>query len=74
MNDPVKINLKIPRKNILLLTQVIERGLTVKDEGGSLPSIAGKDTTASIQEICNELLQKSGLAEMKEKLNAFQVK
>lgn len=30
MNDNVKIQLSIPRKNVLLLSKVIERGLSVK--------------------------------------------
>jgi hypothetical protein len=32
MNDTVKIDLKISRKNVLLLTRVIERGLTMKQD------------------------------------------
>jgi hypothetical protein len=31
MNETVKIDLKISRRNVLLLNSVIERGLTVKD-------------------------------------------
>ena len=31
MNDTVKIDLKISRRNVLLLNNVIERGLTAKD-------------------------------------------
>jgi hypothetical protein len=34
MNDTVKIDLKISRKNVLLLHKVIERGLTLKQDGG----------------------------------------
>ena len=32
MNDTVKIDLRISRKNLLLLNHVIERGLVVKDD------------------------------------------
>ena len=31
MNETVKIDLRIPRKNVLLLLKVIERGLLIKD-------------------------------------------
>lgn len=75
MNEAVKISLKIPRKNVLLLNQVIERGLLVKaGEEGSGVIAVNKEATAAIQQIADELLEKSGLAEMKEKLNTFQQK
>ena len=32
MNESVKVDLRMPRKNVLLLSKVIERGLTVKDK------------------------------------------
>ncbi len=32
MNETVKIELKIPRKNVLLLSKVIERGLVQEGE------------------------------------------
>ena len=35
MNEIVKIDLKISRKNVLLLNSVIERGLTAKDDDKS---------------------------------------
>lgn len=72
MNEPVKISLKISRKNILLLTQIIEFGIG-KDgkEMAGLMNIADKDTISAIQQINADLLDVSGLREMKEKLAAF---
>ena len=35
MNETVKIDLKMSRKNVLLLNSVIERGLTAKDDDKS---------------------------------------
>ena len=32
MNDAVRIDVKLPRKNVLLLTKVIELGLSLKDQ------------------------------------------
>ncbi|MEO6550735.1 MAG: hypothetical protein ABIN94_22210 [Ferruginibacter sp.] len=34
MNDAVKIALNIPRKNVLLLSKVLELGLSIKGENG----------------------------------------
>lgn len=72
MNEPVKISLKISRKNVLLLTQIIEQGMSKegKDVAGLL-NIADKDAIAAIQQITVDLLERSGLREMKEKLSAF---
>lgn len=73
MNDNVKIQLTIPRKNVLLLSKVIERGLTVKDnaETNNLLDIAPKETVEELNAISDELLRKAGLIEMNEKLKTF---
>jgi len=58
MNDNVKIQLSIPRKNVLLLSKVIERGLCEKDNGveGNLLDIASREMLEELIEISNELL------------------
>lgn len=73
MNDNVKIQLTIPRKNVLLLSKVIERGLTVKDdaETNNILDIAPKETAQELNAISDELLKKAGLIEMNEKLKSF---
>ena len=73
MNDNVKIQLSIPRKNVLLLSKVIERGLSVKDnnDDGNILDIAPKETMEELTEISNDLLKKAGLIEMNEKLKSF---
>lgn len=73
MNDNVKIQLSIPRKNVLLLSKVIERGLTVKDnaEENNVLDIAPKETLQELNAISDELLRKAGLIEMNEKLKSF---
>ena len=73
MNDNVKIQLSIPRKNVLLLSKVIERGIFFKDfnEENSIIDIASKETFDELREVANELLTKAGLMEMSEKLNAL---
>jgi hypothetical protein len=73
MNDNVKIQLMIPGKNVLLLSKVIERGLTVKDntEGNNILDIAPQETIQELNAISDEILKKAGLIEMNEKLKSF---
>ncbi len=76
MNDTVKIDLRLPRKNVLLLTKIIELGLSVKGEdanGGWLQS-AGKEVLEQLGSINTDLLQKAGLTEVYTKLNTLQAK
>jgi hypothetical protein len=73
MNEMVKIDLKISRKNVLLLNHVIERGLSVKEDDKSL-SLLGSVPEESLQELkvlADECLQKAGLIELSEKLNTL---
>lgn len=73
MNEMVKIDLKISRKNVLLLNHVIERGLSAKEDDKSL-SLLGNVPEESLQElkvVADECLQKAGLIELSEKLNTL---
>lgn len=73
MNEMVKIDLKISRKNVLLLNQVIERGLSGKEDD-KLLSLLGNVSQESVQELrvlADECLQKAGLIELREKLNTL---
>jgi hypothetical protein len=73
MNDNVKIQLSIPRKNVLLLSKVIERGLTREGSlsDNNILDIAPKETLEELNGISDELLKKAGLIEMNEKLKTF---
>lgn len=74
MNDVVKLNLKLPRKSVLLLAKVIEKGLQKKPgeaiEG--LMQAAGEGSMESLQQISAELLTKAGLSDMSQKLQTLQ--
>jgi hypothetical protein len=63
MSDNLKIQLSISRKNVLLLTKVIERGFSGKDgnEESSILDIAPKETLEELAELSNDLLKKAGL-------------
>jgi len=74
MNENVKVNLQTSRKNLLLLNKVIERGLNGRDSDDKAVSILDIIPKESLQElgaIAAELLNKSGLSEMNEKLRSF---
>ncbi len=50
MNETVKIDLKISRKNVLLLNRVIERGLSLKpdDKSSGILDIVTEDTLSRV--------------------------
>lgn len=73
MNEVVKIDLKISRKNVLLLNHVIERGLSAKDD--DKPSIlltsVPEENLQELKLFGEECLQKAGLIELSEKLKTL---
>ena len=75
MNEAVKIDIKISRKNVLLLNSVIKRGLNTKDDDkvmnllGSVPS----ETLQELRTFADNCLSKAGLIELSEKLNLLSV-
>ena len=73
MNETVKIDFKIPRKNVLLLSKVIERGLEQEERqnGTSILDIASAETLDELSKLADDLLQKGGLLDMNEKLKSF---
>ena len=74
MNDNVKMSFSISRKNVLLLSKVIERGLSVKDADDKTPNVlevVSKEVLQELQAIPADLLEKAGLTEMNKKMQAF---
>jgi len=72
MNEIVKIDLKISRQNVLLLSNVIERGLSSieADKSGFL-SVAPKAAIDELKVLQDDCLNKAGLKELNEKLRDF---
>lgn len=74
MNAEVKVVLKISRKNLLLLSKIIERGLKGKETDdlsiNILESI-GKEELSELSDLSKVLLEKGGLLAMNEKLKSF---
>lgn len=73
MNEVVKIDLKISRKNVLLLNHVIERGLSAKDDDKSsiLLTSVPLENLEELKQFGDECLQKAGLIELSKKLNTL---
>jgi hypothetical protein len=73
MNETVKIDLKISRKNVLLLNRVIERGLTLEpdDTASGLLNVVPGDVLEELTALANDCLKKAGLTELSEKLKSF---
>lgn len=76
MGDVVKLDIRMPRKSVLLLSKVIEKGLDTASDapGDALVTAAGANSLEGIQQLTIELLQKAGLSEMHEKLQSLQIK
>lgn len=75
MNESVKIALQIPRKNVLILSRIIELGLSAKaNEESGLLLVAGKEVLADVNALTDELLQKAGLTDVRNKLSMLQSK
>lgn len=74
MNDNVKIALTLPRKNVLFLSKIIDRGLS-KQEGegknGNVLETEPPQTLKDLMELATELLEKAGLTALNQKLQSF---
>lgn len=71
MNETVKIDLRISRKNVLLLNHVIERGLSGKGDDKS-PALLGnvpEETLMELKSLADDCLEKAGLIEFSQKLS-----
>lgn len=76
MNDALKLDLRIPRKCVLLLVKVIERGLQIKpgDALEGLMQAAGESSHESVRQVGSELLNKAGLSDMHSRLSTLHPK
>lgn len=74
MNDPIKVNFSVPRKLLLLLSQVIEIGFQVPKEQGGALFFFPDDASGELRQVVDEILGKAGLNELNEKLRTFNLK
>ena len=74
MGDPVKISISIPRKNVLLLSKVIERGLSGRDgedKTTNVLDIVPKENLQELLSLSADILSKAGLTEMNQRLQSL---
>ncbi|MDM8175942.1 MULTISPECIES: hypothetical protein [Olivibacter] len=76
MNENVKIDLRISRTMVLLLTQVIQRGISL--QGGEKPQglldTISQEAIKQLEELSMDCLSKAGLTELDERLQKLQLK
>ena len=73
MNETVKIDLKISRRNVLLLNRVIERGVNPQPDEKltNLLALVPEDVLKELTTLADDCLKKAGLTELSEKLKSF---
>lgn len=68
MSEVVKIDLKISRKNVLLLSHFIEQGLLLEKDTASLMGSVSEEGLTELHNVSQECLLKAGLVELNQKL------
>ena len=68
MNEPVKMEMKISRKNVLLLSHLIQDGLKIREGSSVLLESISEQGRTELESLSQECLQKAGLVELHEKL------
>ncbi|UUF12599.1 MULTISPECIES: hypothetical protein [Flavobacterium] len=71
MSETVKIDLKISRKNVLLLSYFIEQGLLLEKDDSTLMGIVSEESLTDLKNISDECLQKASLVELNQKLRTL---
>jgi len=74
MNEQIKIDFKIDRKTVLLLSRVIEKGLAENqagEENYGLIDAINKESLVALKALATEALEKAGMTEVSGKLNAL---
>jgi len=72
MNEAVKIDVKVSRKSILVLSSVIENGLS-KEVGQSLEllELVPSDDLQELKTFSEDCLKKAGLTELNDKMKSL---
>jgi hypothetical protein len=68
MNEPVRMDLKISRKNVLLLSHLIHHGLSAEKDNSILAESISAEDLNELKNIAQECLVKVGLVELNLKL------
>jgi len=71
MSELVKIDLKISRKEVLLLSHVISLGINQKEPPSDLLKSIAPEELLGMQNIARDCLEKAGLITLNEKLTSL---
>lgn len=73
MSEVVKIDLKISRKNVLLLDSIIELGISGKgdEKASALLAHVPPDSLQELKVLSDDCLQKAGLVDLSQKLKSL---
>ena len=73
MNEPVKMDMRLSRKNILLLHAVIKRGLSIKEPHTASYFLEGIPGVAleELEAFAESCLEKAGLTQLSDKLKSL---
>lgn len=74
MAETIKIDLKISRRNVLILSSVIARGLNPKEEAAGLLDNIPEDVIEELNNFSNDCLNKAGLSDLNQKLKSLSSK
>jgi hypothetical protein len=73
MNDAVKMDLKIPRKTVLLLTEVLRKGMSkeIHNRGFGIADNLSEPALQELDALILECLEKAGLTELSGRLRGL---
>jgi hypothetical protein len=71
MNEAVKIDVKMNRKTILLLSSLIDAGLKDEDGTSELLKLVSAEGVEELKSFTEECLKKAGLKELSEKMKGL---
>lgn len=71
MTENVKMDVKVPRKLVLMMAQVCDRTLHETTGDKELLSLFPKDAIAQLLELSADMLEKAGLTALNQKLKAI---
>jgi hypothetical protein len=73
MNDAVKMDLKIPRKTVLLLTEVLRKGMSkeMHNLGFGMADSLSEPVQKELDALILECLEKAGLTELSGRLRGL---
>lgn len=71
MSEAVKVDVKVSRKAVLLLSSLIEQGLEKQEKGNELLSFVPSADKEELKQFAEECLKRAGLSELSQKIKGL---